>query len=124
MSTASAGRHDWKDKGTADGRSYELVGVENGQPIYYITCNAAAAALTGAETLQALPYSLDGEGLTVGLWSSGMVLATHNEFIDGAISRVTLMDSDILGRLLILLRLLLKLGAFFGSIISHLLCPT
>ena len=92
---AAAGMHDWKDKGTtADGRNYELVGVENGQPLYYITCNAAAAVLTGADILQAPPYLLDGEGVTVGLWSSGMVLATHNEFINGEISRVTLMDAN------------------------------
>ena len=85
-----AQKHDWKIKGTVRGKSYELIAVENGRLIYYITCNLNAAISTGANRLHDDPYSLDGSGLTVGIWDAGEVLDTHQEFDN----RVTIIDSS------------------------------
>ncbi len=85
-----ARRHGWKVRGTVQGKSFELIDIENGRPIYYITCNADAAISTGANLLHNPPYSLDGNDLTIGLWDAGWVLASHQEFDD----RVTIMDSN------------------------------
>lgn len=89
-SWGKARKHGWKIKGTVQGKSYELMAMENGRPIYYITCNADAAISTGANLLHGAPYSLDGSGLTVGIWDAGEVLGTHQEFDN----RVTIIDSS------------------------------
>jgi len=87
----AAQSHGWKLEGTtAQGKSYELIAVENGRPVYYITYNADAANLTGASILHNPPYSLDGNDLTVGIWDAGWVLDTHQEFD----SRVTIKDAN------------------------------
>ncbi len=64
-----------------DGTIKEIAGVdENGQPVYFITHNVNAAISTAANLLQASPYSLNGSGLTLGLWDGGSARATHQEF--------------------------------------------
>lgn len=64
-----------------DGHVRELMAVWNGQPIYYTTANANAAISTGASLIrQTTPYSVDGSGVTVGVWDSGSIRATHQEF--------------------------------------------
>ncbi len=85
-----ARRHGWKVRGTVQGKSFELIDIENGRPIYYITCNADAAISTRADLLHNPPYSLDGNDLTIGIWDAGWILASHQEFGD----RVTIMDSN------------------------------
>lgn len=61
---------------------------EDGQPIYFITHNVNAAISTGANILQANPYSLNGLNLILGVWDGGSVRATHQEFG----GRVTVKD--------------------------------
>ncbi len=73
----------------ADGVLHELMRIENGMPIYYITHNAKAAISTAANLVRNIsPYNLNGSNITVGVWDGGSVLSTHQEF-DG---RVTIKD--------------------------------
>jgi len=67
---------------TDDGsRVKELMEIRNGRPIYYTTCNASAAISTKANLVRnAPPYSVDGFGVTVGVWDAGAVRSTHQEF--------------------------------------------
>ena len=58
-------------------------------PLYRTTRNVNAAISSGAKSLQAAPYGLDGTGVTVAVWDGGSVRGTHQEF--GA--RVTKKDS-------------------------------
>ena len=74
-----------------DGRIKEIAGIDdNGRPLYFITYNAVAAISTGANVLQASPYSLDGKGLTLGVWDGGAVRSSHQEFG----TRVTVKDNS------------------------------
>lgn len=73
-----------------DGTVQELMGFEDGRPIYYTTHNDRAAITTGVHWLQAEPYELDGEGGVIGVWDSGIVRTTHREF-EG---RVENLDSN------------------------------
>jgi hypothetical protein len=63
---------------------------DDGQPIYFITHNANAAISTGANVLQANPYSLTGLNLILGVWDGGSVRASHQEFG----GRVTVRDGS------------------------------
>lgn len=64
-----------------DGRVKELAGIDDrGEPYYFITHNTNAAISTGANLLQAPTYSLQGQGLTIGMWDGGSGRATHQEF--------------------------------------------
>ena len=74
-----------------DGTIKEIAGLDdNGQPLYFITNNANAAISTGANVLQAAPYSLDGAGLTLGVWDGGSARWNHQEFG----GRVTVKDGS------------------------------
>ena len=65
---------------TPDGTIKEIAGLdENGEPLYFVTYNANAAISTGANLLQAAPYSLDGAGLILGVWDGGIARYTHQE---------------------------------------------
>ena len=76
-----------------DGRLRELVGIDDeGELLYYEQRNANAAISTGANQLNLAPFSLDGAGLLVGVWDGGSVLSTHQEFNEGATSRVNIRD--------------------------------
>ena len=69
---------------------YELMAVENGYPLYNITHNENAAISTAADLVRnTAPYSVNGSGITVGVWDGGHALTTHQEF-DG---RVTTNDT-------------------------------
>lgn len=72
----------------------ELVGIDEdtGELLYYQTRNVNAAISTGANEIQVAPYSLDGAGLLVGVWDAGSVLSTHQEFNEGASSRINIRD--------------------------------
>ena len=68
---------------TTDGGIKYLVGVdEKGFPSYYKTFNQDASSLTGASFLRDgnLGIPLFGEGMIVGVWDAGRVLAGHQEF--------------------------------------------
>ncbi len=71
-----------------DGTVMELAAFEGDRPVYFITHNVNTAISTGANLLQAAPFSLTGAGLTVGVWDGGSVRATHQEFG----SRVAIKD--------------------------------
>lgn len=65
----------------ADGTVRELMGVsESGEPLFLTTMNRDAAISIGADILQAAPYSLDGAGLTIGMWDGGAGRISHQEF--------------------------------------------
>lgn len=84
-------KRGWKVKGKVQGKDFELVSVENGRPVYLITCNVNAAISTGANLLQGF---LTGSGLTVGVWDAGDVRSTHQEFQSaGGGSRVRIIDN-------------------------------
>ncbi|MFP4501203.1 MAG: S8 family serine peptidase, partial [Candidatus Hydrogenedentota bacterium] len=66
---------------TPDGRRFELIGIEKGRPVYYITDNENAAISTAADLVRnTSPYNVNGLGYTVGVWDGGAVLDTHQEF--------------------------------------------
>jgi hypothetical protein len=73
-----------------DGAVREFAGFENGRPVWFTTHNVNAAISTGAKVLNAPPYSLDGAGLTVGMWDGGGGRASHQEFAIG--SRMVVKD--------------------------------
>ncbi|MGF1573296.1 MAG: S8 family serine peptidase [Sumerlaeia bacterium] len=77
------------DKSSLNG--WNLIGFENGRPIYYSTLNQEAAITTNTSAVrQALPYNLSGSGLSIGIWDLGSVLPTHNEVN----SRVHVIDNS------------------------------
>lgn len=66
---------------TAEGVVYELMAIEDGQPVYYATCNREAAISTAANLIRNVPpYNLSGTGFIIGLWDSGTVFVEHQEF--------------------------------------------
>lgn len=77
------------------GKVRELVGLdEDGDLLYVETKNVNAAISTGADQLHLAPHSLDGSGLTVGVWDADSALVTHQEFNEGTTSRVNNMDAQ------------------------------
>jgi uncharacterized repeat protein (TIGR02543 family) len=77
-----------------DGRLRELVGIDpdTGELLYYEPRNDIAAISTGVDQIQMPPFSLDGAGLRVGVWDGGSVLSSHQEFNEGAGSRINIGD--------------------------------
>lgn len=66
----------------SDGRIVELVGVDDGRPIYLTATNRAAAAVTGTSHLfpgGRLRLDLTGAGLLLGIWDEGHALGDHAE---------------------------------------------
>ncbi len=73
----------------------ELIGIdEYGELLYVETKNDDAAISTGVDILHAAPYSLDGSGLKVGVWDGDSALVTHQEFNEGATSRINNVDNQ------------------------------
>lgn len=69
-----------------DGTVKEVAAIgHHGYPIYYITHNAVAAISSGAAELNAMPYTLTGEGITIGMWDGGGARVTHQEFTSNRI---------------------------------------
>ena len=73
----------------ANGRIQELAAFEGNRPLYFTTNNVNAAISTGANLLRVSPYSLNGAGVTIGLWDGGSARASHQEFG----SRMVVMDA-------------------------------
>ncbi len=63
-----------------NGRTVELMDFIGNRPVYFTTHNVNAAISTGANLLQAAPYSMNGTGVTVGEWDAGSARTTHQEF--------------------------------------------
>ncbi|MBN1269351.1 MAG: S8 family serine peptidase [Kiritimatiellae bacterium] len=78
---AEASRQGWGPiLATPDGEQ-DLVAVRDGRVYVYMTFNANAAISTAADLIrQTPPYDLTGTGVTVGVWDSGSIRATHQEF--------------------------------------------
>ena len=84
--------------------SYELMSIENGRPLYYRTLNYYAAVSTAADRVRKthilqdgivpFRYTVDGHGLTIGLWDKGLPYRIHEQFADfpWVESRVTHKD--------------------------------
>jgi len=73
-----------------NGTVQEISGFENGRPVYFTTHNTNAAISTGANALRLSPYSLNGTGISIGMWDGGSGRASHQEFSNG--SRLRVMD--------------------------------
>jgi hypothetical protein len=65
-------------KYTKDGNGFELYDVVAGKPLYLQTFNVDASRSTRTNLVNNL--GLNGEGETLYIWDSGIVLATHQEF--------------------------------------------
>ena len=75
-----------------EGGVRELVDFMGDKPVYLETMNADAAISTAADLVRTSPYTLDGSGLTVGVWDAGGGRPTHQEFATGTGSRLTNMN--------------------------------
>ncbi len=78
-----------------DGRVIELMGFEEGIPVYYVTHNAEGAIMIGNHLIYpGAPSELDltGLGQTLGIWDEGWVMENHREFMENGVSRVRLME--------------------------------
>lgn len=76
---------------------YHIYDVVNGRPLYESTDNALAARALKTNRLYpggAAGLSLEGEGITVGVWDGGWIRGTHAEFNIGGVSRVTHPDAS------------------------------
>lgn len=87
-------------KGEGINISY-IYDIYNNKPIYRSTENLQAARATKTVELWSggnLGLSLDGAGMTVGVWDGGPADSGHVEFLDasGTVSRVTIIDGGIL----------------------------
>ena len=87
--------NNWKIKETlANGKKVELQEIgADGSPLYYETYTDQAGLVSRASTLNTnglLGLDLDGEGMQVGVWDSGIALEDHVEYI----SRVTNGDAS------------------------------
>ncbi|WP_241240776.1 S8 family serine peptidase [Maribacter sp. MJ134] len=77
--------NNWKVKEVlADGKKIELQEVgTDGSPIFYETYAEDASQTSRASTLHTnglLELDLDGAGMQVGVWDSGVALTTHQEY--------------------------------------------
>lgn len=87
---AQARFNGWPIIGETEDGFFELMRLENGRPVYYITTNVNAAISSAADKVRnTAPFSVDGTGVTVGIWDGGDVLTTHQELT----GRVALFDS-------------------------------
>jgi subtilisin-like proprotein convertase family protein len=72
---------------------FELMYLRGNRPVYYMTYNADAAISTATDMVRdTASYNLSGSGLTIGVWDSSGVRATHQEFETELGSRVSIMD--------------------------------
>lgn len=81
-----------------NGSKRRMIDVVDGKPIYVGADNAAEARAIRVNRLYpngALGLSLEGEGMTAAVWDVGSALATHQEFIDNGVNKVTLMDPEV-----------------------------
>lgn len=81
-----------------DGRTMEMIDVQDGKPVYYITDSHGAAITTRASEMWpggSSGYEISGEGYNqLGQWDGGNVRVSHQEFTDQGPSRVTNQDGS------------------------------
>ncbi|MBD3178465.1 MAG: S8 family serine peptidase [Candidatus Latescibacteria bacterium] len=66
-------------RGSAEGnRIFEIMGLSEGPPLYYILFNRDAAVSTRTDSV--LSFTSGGEGFRLGIWDGGHVRSTHREF--------------------------------------------
>ncbi len=79
-----------------NGKTWQMVDVRDGKPIYYTTYNYGAALTTRVHPLWpggSTGLNLDGAGYDqLGEWDAGQVLSSHQEFTDQGVSRISKMD--------------------------------
>ncbi|WP_339835217.1 S8 family serine peptidase [uncultured Maribacter sp.] len=90
-----AKQNNWKIKETlANGKKIELQEIgEDGSPLYYETYSDEAGLVSRATTLNTngmLGLHLDGDGMQVGVWDSGVALENHVEYS----SRIKIGDDE------------------------------
>ena len=61
-------------------RFIELVNVRGDRPLYLGTCDYKTAVSLAVTPVRSVPYSLDGDGVLLGLWDGGLPLSSHREF--------------------------------------------
>lgn len=72
--------------------------LPNGEIIYAKTYNEGAALTARANRLYSggsLGLNIQGQNMTAGVWDAGSALYTHQEFMVGANSKISLMDGSI-----------------------------
>lgn len=82
---------------TVNNRDFRIIDVLDGKPVYIATDNSSEAIAIRTNRLNpggALGLSLDGTGMTAGVWDGGRVLETHVEFVNNGVSRVTAVDGS------------------------------
>lgn len=78
-----------------ENRTWQLMDVVAGIPYYYITHNLDAANVHKVNQLWpegVTGYNLTGSSINLGIWDSGKVRDTHQEFFSGGSSRVSQVD--------------------------------
>ncbi len=85
-----------------DGKTYQIKDIVDGKPLYIASDNAISGRAIRTNTLYpggSLGLSLEGEGMTIGIWEAAddngghYPLKNHVEFMDGGVSRVTTPDT-------------------------------
>ncbi|WP_419213331.1 S8 family serine peptidase [Maribacter sp. X9] len=94
-----AKQNNWKIKETlANGKKIELQEIgTDGSPLYYETYADQAGLVSRANTLNTngiLGLGLDGEGMQVGVWDSGIALENHVEYSSRVIKGDEASDID------------------------------
>jgi len=78
---AAARSQGWAAKWQVRDTIFELMGFAEGKPLVYKTCNLNSAISIGVDKIrEPSPYELNGDALVVGIWDSGAVRSTHQEF--------------------------------------------
>jgi len=81
-----------------DGRTMQIVDIQDGKPVFYITHNLGAAKTTRASEIWpggSSGINISGAGYDqLGEWDAGHVRKSHQEFTDQGASRATPMDGN------------------------------
>ncbi|MXN91902.1 S8 family serine peptidase [Flavobacterium sp. Sd200] len=82
---------------TVNNRNFRMIDVVDNKPLYIATDNSSEAMAIRTNRINpggALGLSLDGSGMTAGIWDGGRVLQTHVEFVSNGVSRITPVDGS------------------------------
>lgn len=84
---------------SADGiGKIELIDIlPNGEKVFAKTYNAGAATTARATKLYnggGLGLNIQGQGMIVGVWDGGSIRPTHQEFMVGGVSKISLMELE------------------------------
>lgn len=85
-----ARRHGFPVRRQAGDTIFELMRITGDRVYEFKTLNDKAAISAAVTPLFQSPYSLNGAGLTIGLWDGGSVRATHDELV----GRITSYTSE------------------------------